>query len=125
VWNIPFNGLSIAAGEIVNGKRIGKDVGQLLADPVLLERTRALMQEVVATAGACGVLIPESYIHFQIERTYPMGGYRPSSLIDWEAGREVEIEPIWGEPLRRAVELKIETPELRRLYERLILLNQG
>jgi 2-dehydropantoate 2-reductase len=125
VWNIPFNGLSIAAGEIVNGKRVGKDVGQLLADPVLLERTRALMHEVVATAGACGVLIPESYIDFQIERTYPMGGYRPSSLIDWEANCEVEIEPIWGEPLRRAVELKIETPELRRLYERLILLNQG
>ena len=31
-----------------------------------------------------------------------MGAYQPSSLVDYLAGREVEVEAIWGEPLRRA-----------------------
>jgi 2-dehydropantoate 2-reductase len=120
VWNIPFNGLSIAAGEVRAGRRIGKDVGQILADSELLERTRKLMQETIAIAAACGVLIPESYIAFQIERTYPMGAYKPSSLLDWEAGREVEIEPIWGEPLRRARRSGVDAPQLDALYKQLL-----
>ena len=112
VWNIPFNGLAIAAGE----NRIGLDVGQILADEKLLFRTRVLMREVVGIARATRVLIEDEYIDFQIERTFPMGDYKPSSLLDWRDGREVEVEPIWGEPLRRAEKLGVDTPELERLY---------
>lgn len=114
-WNIPFNGLTIAHGQ---GRR-GIDVGQVIGDPELLEITRSLMRETIAIAAAHGVTIPEDYIDFQIERTKPMGEYRPSSLLDFEAGREVEIEPIWGEPLRRARKLGIAAPNLESLYEKL------
>jgi 2-dehydropantoate 2-reductase len=110
-WNIPFNGLAIAAG--------GIDVGQILSDATLLALTRALMQETIAIARAEGVPIEESYIDFQINRTLPMGAYKPSSLLDYEAGREVEIEPIWGEPLRRARLRGIAASQLERLYEQL------
>ena len=115
VWNIPFNGLAIAGG--------GIDVGQILADAELLQRTRVLMREVIATARAVGVPIEDGYVDFQIERTRPMGDYKPSSLIDWQQGREVEVEPIWGEPLRRAQKAGIETPCLQELYQRLVELN--
>lgn len=115
VWNIPFNGLAIAAGR----DRKGIDVGQILADPALLERTRALMGEVIATARASGVSIEEEYAAFQIERTYPMGDYKPSSLLDWQNGFEVEVEPIWGRPLQRAQQLGIPTPELEKLHREL------
>ena len=115
VWNIPFNGLAIAAGH----DRKGIDVAQILADPTLLKRTRALMHEVIAIARAGGVAIEEEYADFQIERTHPMGDYKPSSLLDWQNGYEVEVEPIWGQPLRRARELGVAAPELERLYQEL------
>lgn len=120
VWNIPFNGLAIAAGQ----NRKGIDVGQILADPALHERTRALMHEVIAIARASGVSIEDEYAQFQIERTYPMGDYKPSSLLDWQNGHEVEVEPIWGKPLQRARELQVATPELERLYEQLLWATQ-
>jgi len=115
VWNIPFNGLAIAAGE----ERIGVDVRQILADEKLLERTRVLMREVVEIARASGVFIEGKYIDFQIERTFSMGDYKPSSLLDWRNGFAVEVEPIWGEPLHRAEKLGIAAPELERLYQEL------
>ncbi len=111
VWNIPFNGLAIASD--------GKDVSQILADEKLMARAKKLMHEVMAIARADGVEIESEYADFQIERTRPMGDYRPSSLIDWQAGREVEVEPIWGEPLRRAREKNVSAPQLSRLYEEL------
>ena len=44
-----------------------------------------------------------------------MGPYRPSSLIDYLAGREVEVDGIWGEPLRRGEAAGAKMPELRTL----------
>jgi 2-dehydropantoate 2-reductase len=111
VWNIPFNGLSIAAGE--------KDTAEILADPMLEQRVRGLMQEIIETAGRLGHAIPLSLIDDMIERTRTMEGYKPSSLIDFLAGSEVELEAIWGEPLRRAKAAGIEMPEVERLYQEL------
>lgn len=108
IWNVPFNGLTIAAGGVAT------DV--ICADAALLEEVRALMAEVVATAAALGVHIPESFVQGQIDVTPPMGPYRPSSLVDFLAGREVEVEAIWGEPLRRARAAGVSTPRLQLLH---------
>jgi 2-dehydropantoate 2-reductase len=108
-WNIPFNGLAVAAG--------GKTTAQILADPSLHAECRALMEEVIATANALGHEIEKEYADFHIERTYPMGPYKPSTLVDWLAGQELEIEPIWGEPLRQARAAGLPMPHLSRLYE--------
>ena len=48
-----------------------------------------------------------------------MGAYRPSSLIDWQEGREVEIDAIWGEPLRRALTTGVALPHWEHLLERI------
>jgi 2-dehydropantoate 2-reductase len=48
-----------------------------------------------------------------------MGAYQPSSLVDYLAGREVEVEAIWGEPLRRARVAGAAMPHLEKLYARL------
>ncbi len=111
VWNIPFNGLSIAAG--------GKDTAEILADAVLDKRVRDLMREIIETAGRLGHAIPLSLIDDMIERTRTMAGYKPSSLIDFLAGSEVELEAIWGEPVRRAKEAGIEMPLVESLYQEL------
>jgi 2-dehydropantoate 2-reductase len=108
VWNVPFNGLSIAAGSV--------DVGQILADPHLLKLARGLMLEIIEIAGHLGHSIPESFINDNIERTYGMGAYRPSSMIDFMAGRPVEVEAIWGEPHRLAIDHGLDCGRLEALY---------
>lgn len=108
IWNVPFNGLSIAAGCVTTDKIMG--------DPALEAEAAALMREVAAAAAAHGFAIPDTFIQGQLERTRPMGPYKPSSLIDCLAGREVEVESIWGEPLRRAKAKNVATPRLEMLY---------
>lgn len=112
VWNIPFNGLSIAEGGITTD--------WICADPALAGEARALMLEVQKAAAAFGFAIPDSFIAKQFEVTPPMGPYQPSSLVDYLAGREVEVESIWGEPLRRARAAGVEMPRLAALYARLV-----
>lgn len=109
VWNVPFNGLSIAAG--------GVTVEEILGDEELERVTRGLMREVIAAARALGFSLEEEYAEDQIERSRNMGAYRPSSLIDWQAGRPVEVEAIWAEPLRRARKAGVETPRLEMLTQ--------
>ncbi len=108
VWNIPFNGLSIASG--------GLSTDRILADPKLASEVRALMDEVADGARALGYQISEEFIQSQIDVTPKLGGYKPSSLLDWQAGRDVEIEAIWGEPLRRALGAGARTARLALLY---------
>jgi 2-dehydropantoate 2-reductase len=108
VWNVPFNGLSIAAGGIATDA--------ILADRHLEAEVRALMAEVIEAAGCLGHVIPRAFIDQQIEHTRPMGPYKPSSLIDFLARRPVEVEAIWGEPLRRAQAAGAAVPRLAMLY---------
>ncbi|MFQ3671254.1 MAG: 2-dehydropantoate 2-reductase [Verrucomicrobiia bacterium] len=107
VWNIPFNGLGIAAG--------GIGTAAILASPDLSARARRLMAEVIAVANALGCSIPDTLIDHQFAQTEVMGDYLPSSVLDYLAGHPVELDAIWSEPLRRAQATSVPTPELRRL----------
>ena len=108
VWNVPFNGLTIAAGGITTDR--------VLADDGLRREARALMSEVLQGAAALGFAISESFAEFQMSRTPPLGAYKPSSLLDWQAGRELEVESIWGEPVRRAAAAGCTLPRMELLY---------
>ena len=110
-WNIPFNGLSIAAGGITTDK--------ILANPALVTRARALMEEVRAAAALTGLEISDKFIAGQFSVTEKMGAYKPSSLIDYLAQRPVELESIWGAPLRRGQALGAKMPELEKLHAEL------
>lgn len=111
IWNVPFNGLSVAEGGVTT------DV--LLASPETEAEIRALMVEVVAAARALGLELDDGLIDFNIERTRPMGPYRTSSMIDFVEGREVEVGPIWREPLRRAKAAGVPMPHLEKLLRRI------
>ena len=107
LWNIAFNGLSIAAGA---------NVAEVLADAGLRALARSLMDEVLDAARRLGHAIPDSFADWQIERSDSMGAYRPSSMIDFEMGRPVEVEAIWGEPLRQGTAAGAKMPRLEMLH---------
>jgi 2-dehydropantoate 2-reductase len=117
VWNIPFNGLAVAEG--------GLTVDKILSHSVLNARCRALMNETITGANALGYPIEKEFADLQMERTYSMGAYQPSTLVDWLAGRELEVEAIWGEPLRQAKKIGLTLPHLEELYQRLKELQTG
>lgn len=106
-WNIPFNGLSIAGGSITTDL--------ILTDPTLNERAFLLMKEVQAAALARGHGFEDAHIKRQFVVTAGMGPYRPSSLIDFVEGRDVEVTGIWGEPLRRGQAAGVKMPETEKL----------
>jgi len=112
LWNIPFNGLSIAAN--------GATVADVLADDGLRKLARDLMTEVLEAAARLGHEIPAAFADFQIERSFSMGAYQPSSMIDWSHRRPVEVEAIWGEPWRQGVAAGAAMPRLEMLYRLLI-----
>ena len=116
-WNIPFNGLSIACGGITTD--------QILANPSYRTRALRLMQEIQAGALACGIEIEDSFLERQFSLTEPMGAYRPSSLIDYLAGKPVEVETIWGVPLRRALSKGVVMEELTYLHDELSALTMS
>jgi 2-dehydropantoate 2-reductase len=107
IWNIPFNGLAVAEGGVTT------DV--LLADPIIENEIRTLMHEVIAAAAAQGIQLDPNLIETNIERTRPMGPYQPSTMIDFIEGRELELGPIWEEPLRRAKAAGVKMPALEKL----------
>lgn len=108
LWNIPFNGLAIAAG--------GATVADVLADDDLRLLARQLMDEALDAARRLGHEISDEFADWQIERSDRMGAYKPSSMIDWLARRPVEVEAIWGEPWRQGVAAGASMARLETLY---------
>jgi 2-dehydropantoate 2-reductase len=108
VWNVPFNGLAVTGGGIATDA--------ILKSPEMEAEVWRLMREVQAIAAAHGVTIPEDFVIEQVERTRPMGAYKPSTMLDYIAGKPLEVEPIWGEPLRRARAVGVPAPRLEALY---------
>ena len=111
VWNIPFNGLCIAEG--------GVTTDLLLANPRTCDGVREIMREVIHAARALGHPLRDALVEEYIERTRLIGGYRPSSLIDYLEGREIEMDAIWAEPIRRARAVGAAMPATAALLERI------
>ena len=109
VWNIPFNGISISEG--------GVDTSIILNDESLLFLVEALMREVIQVANKLGYNLSDSLIDHNIKETKSMGPYRPSSMIDFMEGRPVEVEAIWGNPVRVGRSVGVEIPRMETLYD--------
>jgi len=126
VWNVPFNGLGVAALAGLEAMTVGAVPAQivrrgcfptdeLLGDARWAALVRALMLEVIDAAGKLGHAIPETLADQMIERTRTMGTYRASTLIDFERGQPLELEGLFLEPLRQAQQAGAKTPLLKNL----------
>ena len=117
IWNIPFNGLSILAGRI--------DTAAIVRDENLRQLTLDLMEEVIAAANQCGHALAKNAWREHVKRSEKMTGYKPSTLQDWESGKPLEIEAIWGEPVRRAMAAGGKMPRTEMIYELLKALDRA
>jgi 2-dehydropantoate 2-reductase len=115
-WNIPFNGLSVADGLPGRGTR------DILGDAALRVRCERLMRETIRTGNAdlaahghAERIDEDGWTGEQFRRTTEMGDYLTSTLLDLRAGRPLETEFIFREPLRRARSQGVAVPELERL----------
>lgn len=136
VWNIPFNGLGVAAaagwkalepgyrGPVALQRRDGVTTEELLSNPVGLERVKQLMREVIAVARALGHPLEDSLVEEMISRTRAMGPYKASTLLDFEKGLPLELESLFEEPGRLARQAGIPTPHLDALCRVLRQLDQ-
>jgi 2-dehydropantoate 2-reductase len=113
VWNIPFNGLSVV---------LDAGTDEMLADPLARARARALMDEVVTAAAACGHGFDRSFADRMMADTETMTPYRTSMKLDHDAGRPLELDAIYAAPIAAAraagapmVETEALLAELRAL----------
>ncbi len=74
----------------------------------------AIMREVEALATACGSGISGS-IDAKLAQAREKGIHKPSTLQDFEAGREIEIGALVDAPLELAERLGVPMPELTRI----------
>lgn len=114
LWNIPYNGLAVTAGGITTDR--------VMSDPGLRDAAEATMREVIAAAnadlaahGQAGRLDGDEAIPAMLRATEEMAAYRPSTMIDFVEGRPLEVEAIFGEPLRRAQALGVPVPYITLL----------
>jgi 2-dehydropantoate 2-reductase len=124
VWNIPFNGLGVAAAAdlpALEGQPIPKTLGpvwptdKLLANPDWENWVRDLMDEIISAANAKSIALDPALAKAMIERTRAMGEYRASTLIDFENGQPLELESMFREPLRQAQATGVPVPRLEAL----------
>jgi 2-dehydropantoate 2-reductase len=115
VWNIPYSGLSVvlsATTDILN------------KNPHSRELVTNLMREVCAGAQACGHPIEESFVNQMLSYTDSMTPYLTSMKIDFDNKRPMEVESIFGNPLRAAQKAGAKVPMMEMLYKELKFMDE-
>ncbi len=110
IWNIPYNGLSV----VLNAR-----TDELMANPDTLILVEQIMGEVVAGAKTCDRIIPDDFIPHMLDYTHKMKPYRTSMKIDYDESRPLEVEAIFGNPIRAAEQAGIKLPQIEVLYRML------
>jgi 2-dehydropantoate 2-reductase len=108
VWNAPFNPISVLGG--------GLDTQTMVESPESLKLVREVMEEVCRISEAVGHPLPDDVVQQNIDGTRKMAPYKTSMLVDFEAGRPMEIEAILGNALQIAKRHHVSAPHMQSLY---------
>ena len=107
VWNMPFNGMTVA---------LHTQTDQLLKNQSTRQLIREQMMEVVSAAQHLGVKnLDESFVDKMIETTDAMTPYSPSMRLDYDFHRPMEIYYLYTRPLEIAREAGCPMPKLEML----------
>lgn len=117
VWNMPFNGMTVA---------LNASTAQLLANPATRQLIKEQMMEVIGAANACGVKgLDESFADKQIAATDKMTPYKPSMKLDYDNGRPMEIDYLYSRPIAIAAAAGFEMTRLKMLEAQLRFLSNN
>ena len=117
VWNMPFNGLTVA---------LNTQTDLLLKNPATMQLVRDLMMETIEGAKACGVQnIDASFADKMIDNTIHMTPYSPSMKLDYDFHRPMEIHYLYTRPIEEAAKAGYQMKKLKMLEAELIYLNQN
>lgn len=114
VWNVPYNGLSVV---------LDATTDQLMSDPPTRDLVEHLMEEVATGAEACGRTIDRSFIEKMLKDTAKMRPYRTSMKLDFDRGCAMEVEAIFGNPVRAARAVGVNLPRIDTIYQQLRFLD--
>jgi 2-dehydropantoate 2-reductase len=115
VWNIPYSGLSVV---------LSATTDVLNKNPHSRELVTNLMHEVCAGAKACGHPVEEDFVSQMLSYTDSMTPYRTSMIIDYDEKRPMEVEAIFGNPLRAAKKAGVRMPLVEMLYQELKFMDE-
>ena len=120
VWNMPFNGMTVA---------LHTQTDQLLKNPSTRQLIREQMMEVVSAAQHLDVKnLDEKFVDKMIETTDVMTPYSPSMRLDYDFHRRMEIYYLYTRPIEIAREAGYRMPKLEMLESELRFLeaaNEG
>lgn len=114
VWNTSYNPVSVLTRS---------NTAQIMNDPDGETLVRRIMEEICLIAEAAGWKQRDGIVDEMLAYTRQFRPYKPSMLVDYEHGREMEIEAIIGNPLRIAQRYGIDAPHIRSVYAMIRLLS--
>ena len=111
VWNMPFNGMTVA---------LNTSTDLLLKNPATRQLIYDQMMEVIGAAQALGVTgLDASFADKMMVTTDAMVPYSPSMKLDFDFHRPMEIEYLYLRPIREAAKAGFSMPKLTMLAAQL------
>ena len=107
VWNMPFNGMTVA---------LNTSTDKLLKNPSTRQLIYDQMMEVIGAANALGVkALTDDFADKMIQMTDEMVPYSPSMKLDYDFHRPMEIYYLYSRPIEEAKKVGFEMPKLAML----------
>ena len=117
VWNMPFNGMTVA---------LHAQTDELLKHPATRQLIREQMMEVVGAARALGVNgVDEAFVDKMIQMTDEMTPYSPSMRLDYDFHRRMEIYYLYTRPIETARKAGFRMSKLEMLEAELKFLEKN
>lgn len=111
VWNMPFNGMTVA---------LETQTDCLLKHPATRQLIHEQMLEVINVARRLGVTgLDETFADKMLKTTDAMTPYSPSMRLDYDNRRPMEIEYLYTRPIAMAHDAGLSMPRLEMLESEL------
>lgn len=116
VWNMPFNGMTVA---------LNTSTDKLLKNPATRQLIYDQMMEVIGAANALGVkALTSEFADKMMAMTDAMVPYSPSMKLDFDNHRKMEIPYLYTRPIAEAKKVGFNMPKLAMLEAELIFLQE-
>lgn len=114
VWNMPFNGMTVA---------LNTSTDKLLKNPFTRQLIYDQMMEVIGAANALGIsALTSEFADKMMEMTDAMVPYSPSMKLDFDNHRRMEIPYLYTRPVAEAKKVGFDMPKLAMLEAELIFI---